>query len=471
MVFASLEFLMLFFPLFLIVYALVGKRQKNFTLMLASWIFYGWWSPMFLSLLVGITILVWVGGIAIERAPSARWRSWRLGISIGIIVLILAYYKYINLLVETLNGLLGFAGTLPIEWQHVLLPIGLSFISLQGISYLIDVYRRTVPAEHNFIDFAAYKAMFSQLIAGPIIRYEWVHKELHNRPFDWVNFGQGARRFMIGMSMKVLIADTLAPVADAAFALTEPSFADAWIGNIAYTLQLFFDFAGYSAMAIGIGQMLGFTFPENFNNPYVARSIQDFWRRWHISLGSWLRDYLYIPLGGSRVGPVMVYVNLFLVMAISGLWHGADSWNFVLWGMAHGLAMMVHRAWHQAGYVMPALLGWGLTLLFVMLAWTLFRAPDFASAMSMYSGQFGLNGWGLGDVMQLVLRPAHLFAVLLAIFAIVLPLVLPWLQASVVPRMNRMALEVIGLWPLFAFLLSFALIASRGATPFLYFQF
>ncbi|MEW5839028.1 MAG: MBOAT family protein [Pseudomonadota bacterium] len=471
MVFASLEFLMLFFPLFLTVYALVGKRQKNLTLMLASWIFYGWWSPMFLSLLVGITILVWIGGLLIERASTPRRRGWVLGITIGILVLTLAYYKYINLLVETLNGVLGFAGVMPLEWQHALLPIGLSFIVLQGISYLVDVYRRTVSAEHSFISFAAYKAMFSQLIAGPIIRYEWVHKELHSRPFDWVNFGQGARRFMIGMSMKVLIADTLAPVADAAFALSEPSFADAWIGNLAYTLQLFFDFAGYSAMAIGIGQMLGFTFPENFNNPYVARSIQDFWRRWHISLGSWLRDYLYIPLGGSRVGPIMVYVNLFLVMAISGLWHGADSWNFLLWGVAHGIAMVVHRAWHQAGYVMPAMLGWALTLLFVMLAWTLFRAPDFASAMNMYSGQFGLNGWGLGDSMQLVLRPAHLFAVLAALFAIALPLVLPWLQARVAPRMHGVVLEAISLWPLLAFLFSFALIASRGATPFLYFQF
>lgn len=467
MVFASLEFLTLFFPLFLLVYALVGKRQKNFTLMVASWIFYGWWSPMFLSLLVGITIWVWAGGILIERASGARARGWLLGGSIVAILLVLSYYKYINLLVETLNGALGYAGMLPIEWQHVLLPIGLSFISLQGISYLIDVYRRTVPAEHNFIDFAAYKAMFSQLIAGPIIRYEWVHRELHDRPFDWTNFGQGARRFMIGMSMKVLIADTLAPVADAAFALSDPSFVDAWLGNIAYTLQLFFDFAGYSAMAIGIGQMLGFTFPENFNNPYVARSIQDFWRRWHISLGSWLRDYLYIPLGGSRVGPIMVYVNLFLVMAISGLWHGADSWNFLLWGMAHGLAMMIHRWWSQAGYVMPALLGWAVTMLFVMLAWTLFRAPDFASAMAMYSGQFGLNGWSMGDAMQLVLRPEQGVALLLALIAIAHPFV----QPKVVGRMHPWLLELVGLWPLFAFLLSFALIASRGATPFLYFQF
>jgi alginate O-acetyltransferase complex protein AlgI len=307
--------------------------------------------------------------------------------------------------------------------------------------------------------------MFSQLIAGPIIRYEWVHRELHDRPFDWANFGQGARRFMIGMSMKVLIADTLAPVANAAFALSDPSFADAWIGNIAYTLQLFFDFAGYSAMAIGIGQMLGFTFPENFNNPYVARSIQDFWRRWHISLGSWLRDYLYIPLGGSRVGPIMVYVNLFLVMAISGLWHGADSWNFLLWGMAHGLAMMAHRLWSRRGLAMPAVWGWALTMLFVMLAWTLFRAPDFASALSMYSGQLGLNGWAMGDAMQLVMRPEQGVAVLLALVAIVFPMMQPKV------RINAWSLELLGLWPLLAFFLSFALIASRGATPFLYFQF
>lgn len=467
MVFASLEFLTLFFPLFLIAYALVGKGQKNFTLMLASWIFYAWWSPMFLSLLVGITIWVWGGGLLIERASNPSSRGRLLAISIIAMLLLLAYYKYINLLVETLNGALGYAGMLPVEWQHVLLPIGLSFITLQGVSYLIDVYRRTVPAEHSFINFAAYKAMFSQLIAGPIIRYEWVHRELHDRPFDWVNFGQGARRFMIGMSMKVLVADTLAPVADAAFALSNPSFVDAWMGNIAYSLQLFFDFAGYSAMAIGIGQMLGFKFPENFNNPYVATNIQDFWRRWHISLGSWLRDYLYIPLGGSRVGPIMVYVNLFLVMAISGIWHGADSWNFLFWGMAHGLAMVVHRWWGKAGLVMPMLLGWITTLLFVMLAWTLFRAPDWAAAMAMYSGQFGLNGWGMDDEMQLVLRPEQALAVVFALIAIAYPFAQSWWAKRLAPALQ----ELFGLWPLLAFLLSFALIASRGATPFLYFQF
>jgi alginate O-acetyltransferase complex protein AlgI len=182
---------------------------------------------MFLSLLVGVTIWVWGGGLLIERASAVRWRGWILGISITVIVLVLGYYKYINLMVEAFNGVLGFGGRMPIEWQRVLLPIGLSFIALRGISYLIDAYRRTVPAEHNFIDFAAYKAMFSQLIADPIIRYQWVQHELHERPFNWINFGQGARRFMIGMSMKVLLADTLAPVADAAFALSNPSFVDA----------------------------------------------------------------------------------------------------------------------------------------------------------------------------------------------------------------------------------------------------
>ena len=309
--------------------------------------------------------------------------------------------------------------------------------------------------------------MFGQLIAGPIIRYEWVQHDIAQRRFDWVGFSKGSRRFMVGMSMKVLVADSLAPVADAVFAQSSPSLVDAWIGCGAYTLQLFFDFAGYSAMAIGIGQMLGFHFPENFNHPYLARSIQDFWRRWHLSLSSWIRDYLYIPMGGNRGGTFATYRNLLLTMAIAGLWHGSDSWNFLLWGLAHGMALCLARAWPQRLPVPPGLSRL-LTLLFVMLAWTLFRAPDMQAALRMYAGQFGLHGLAMGDTLHALLRPGHAVAAVVGVVCVLLPALRPRWEAR--HAASRLA-AVIALWPIPAFLLSFALIASRGAVPFLYFQF
>ncbi|RIQ58708.1 MBOAT family O-acyltransferase [Bordetella avium] len=469
MVFASLEFLTLFLPLFLAVYALTPQRARNLVLLLGSWVFYSWLKPVYLLLLVGITVLAWAGALAIEPLRQGRYRRVLLTAALVLNVATLCWFKYSNILASTISDIAEMTGALPQTWERVALPAGLSFFVLQAISYLVDVYRREVRAERNFIDFVAYKAMFGQLIAGPIIRWSWVDKEMARRTMDWQNFCLGARRFMIGMSMKVLIADTLAPVADAAFALHEPTLADAWIGCAAYSLQLFFDFAGYSAMAIGLGLMMGFHLPENFNNPYLARSIQDFWRRWHLSLSSWIRDYLYIPMGGNRRGVWKTYRNLLLTMGIAGLWHGGESWNFLLWGLAHGVALAVARAWNANGLpAVPAVLSRLLTLLFVMLAWTLFRAADFHDALAMYRGQFGLNGLALGDVMHVTLRPAHALAAALGVVCIVLPVWQSWWAAQPVSR-----LRVIwsGLWPVVGFLLAYALIASRGAVPFLYFQF
>ena len=468
MVFASLEFLTLFLPLFLAVYALARPQYRNAVLLFSSWVFYGWWSPLFLLLFVCLALTGWVGGLVIGLGKTERQRGWALTLFIGINLSLLCWFKYANILVETMNTTLLATGALSMEWQRVVLPIGLSFIVLQSISYLIDVYRRTVPVDHSFISFGAYQSMFVHLIAGPIIRYEWVKRELVSRPFDWEHFSLGARRFMVGMSMKVLIADTLSPLVDAIFSLGNPSFADAWTGCIAYGLQLFFDFAGYSAMAIGLGMMLGFRFPENFNNPYISVSIQDFWRRWHLSLSSWIRDYLYIPLGGNRQGNGRTYVNLLLTMSIAGLWHGGDSWNFFLWGAAHGIALCVDRFWTRAGMPdLPVFVSRIATVLFVFLAWTTFRAHTFDAALDMYAGQFGLHTMQYSETMLTMLRPSHWLAVALGVASVIVP--------AMQPRIDKLVpapvLTVLGFWPLFAFLLSFALIASRGAVPFLYFQF
>ena len=471
MVFASLEFLILFLPAFMLVYALVSPGGRNHVLLFGSWFFYGWLSPAFLLLHVLLTVVGWVGGLLVERTrEESRQRIRLLVVLITINVLVLCWYKYANILAATFNQLITSYGALPFEWQKVALPAGLSFIVLQVISYLVDVHRKVVPVEHRFSNFATYLAMFGHSIAGPIIRYDWVRKELAQRYFNAQNFALGSRRFMIGLSMKVLVADSLSPLVSVAFAQQSPSFVDAWIGCLAYSMQLFFDFAGYSAMAIGLGLMLGFHFPENFNRPYWARNIQDFWRRWHISLSSWLRDYLYIGLGGNRFGTWKTYRNLFLIMAIGGLWHGGDSWNYVLWGAAHGIALCVDRAWTRSGLPdLPTWLAHTVTLVFVCLAWTLFRSPDFDTALSMYAGQFGLHAFALGDAMAATLRPAHGIAAALGLACLLLPLY----QARAEARFGEVWLfRAVGMiWPVAGFLLSFALIASRETVPFLYFQF
>ncbi|MHA6194926.1 MBOAT family O-acyltransferase [Pseudomonas wadenswilerensis] len=471
MVFASLEFLTLFLPLFMLVYALSPARGRNVVLLLGSWLFYGWLSPLFLLLHVVLTVIAWAGGLLVDRSrEDGRGRVRLLAALIVFNTLVLCWYKYANIVAATYSELITHYGYLPLEWQRVALPAGLSFIVLQAISYLVDVHRHTVPVERSLVNFATYISMFGHSIAGPIIRYDWVRRELNQRYFNWQNFSLGARRFMIGLCMKVLVADTLSPLVDIAFHLDNPSFLDAWLGCLAYSLQLFFDFAGYSAMAIGLGLMLGFHFPENFNRPYLASSIQDFWRRWHLSLSSWLRDYLYIALGGNRFGTWNTYRNLFLTMAIAGLWHGGDSWNYLLWGAAHGVALCVDRAWSRSSLpVIPKVMSHTLTLLFVCLAWTLFRAPDFATAASMYAGQFGQHGFALGEALSASVRPVHALAAALGVFCVIAPLY----QARVEQRYGHSALYAVlaALWPVAGFLLAFSLIASRDAVPFLYFQF
>lgn len=465
MVFASLEFLAVFLPLFLLLYAATPARAKNALLLAASWLFYGWWSPLFLLLFIALTALAWAGGLMVEHAPPRR-RKAVLVVLIAANLGVLAWFKYANIVVETLSAAIVHAGAMPLAWQRIALPIGLSFTVLQAISYFVDIHRGRFRAERRPVDFATYLAMFGHLVAGPIIRYDWIRQRLAHRSMRWSGFSRGARRFMIGMAMKVLVADTLAPVADQVFASADPSFADAWLGCLAYSLQLFFDFAGYSAMAIGIGAMLGFRFPENFNAPYLARNVAEFWRRWHISLSSWLRDYLYVPLGGSRRGNGRTVANLMLTMGIGGLWHGADSWNFLYWGLAHGAALSVVHLWRQRGPRLPAPLAHAATLLFVMLGWTLFRSPDLATAGAMLGGQFGLHGLALGDALSNTLRAPVVLAYLLGIAWVIAP-------AAMAHRRHAgtaFALAA-GIAPIAGFLLSMALVASRGTVPFLYFQF
>jgi alginate O-acetyltransferase complex protein AlgI len=464
-IFSSVEFLGLFLPLFFIAYLATPGRARNMTLCCGSWLFYSWWKPLFLPLIVGITFVAWLLGRAIERARDDR-KNTLLALGVVVILGSLAWFKYANLLVATADQALAEFGGGAIPWHAIILPIALSFTVLQGISYLIDVRRGTVAAEPRFINFAAYLDMFPHLISGPIIRYSWVEKDLVRRAITVEDLSIGARRFMLGFAVKVLIADSLAPLVEAVFALKEPSLADAWLGNIGFALQILFDFAGYSAMAIGLGRMLGFHYPENFRDPYLALTIQDFWRRWHISLSSWLRDYLYISLGGNRKGEARTYTNLLLTMAIGGLWHGA-SWSFLLWGVVHGAALAVARWWNARGLWMRPWLSYPLTLAVVLFAWTPFRATSWDGTVAMLAGQIGLHGIALGDTIALALRPVELAWLAIGTLVVVWPAV----QAKCFPRLAALPEWWRATWPIAVFLYAVAVMMGHQTVPFLYFQF
>lgn len=468
MVFASLEFLTLFLPVFFALYFATPAQLRNYTLLIGSWVFYAWWTPKYLFLIIALTLITWLAAILIDRAESEKRKTWLMAGAIVANLASLAWYKYANVVVGSINDLLGSEGNPPIEWEKIYLPIALSFTVLHAISYLVDVRRGVTHAQYKFSFFSAYIAMFPHLIAGPIVRYKVIEKELRERFFSTEEFASGIRKFMIGFSMKVLIADPLSPLVELVFTQSAPSLIDAWTGCAAYTIQLYFDFAGYSLMAIGLGLMLGFKFEPNFNNPYLAVSIQDFWRRWHLTLSAWLRDYLYISLlGGNRRGQARTYVNLMLTMAIGGLWHGGESWNFLIWGIIHGSALCIARAYNDMGYSMHVYLSRLLTLLVVMLAWTVFRATDFSAAVAVWSGQFGLNGIAMGDAVSQAMRPSIYASFVIGIVCIVYP----------ATRMAQTGWSIFGSrqwsagWPALAFSYALIVLTGQQSPPFLYFQF
>ncbi|MFG1431803.1 MBOAT family O-acyltransferase [Xanthobacter sp. V2C-8] len=461
MVFASDSFLFLFLPVFLIVYALTPGAARNLAVLAFSWLFYAWWRADFLPLIVSIAVWSWATGLWIARADGpARRRALLAGIAWPLVSLV--WFKYANMLVAT-----GQAVTASVwGWEDVLLPIGLSFFVFGAISYSMDVYRRTVPAEPSFVNYATYQSMFGHLVAGPVVRYKWVAERLKARTFQREEFMFGVERFMLGFAQKVLIADTLAPMVDAGYALTHPTTADAALAVAGYTLQLYFDFCGYSAMAIGLGLMVGLKFPENFDNPYLSTSLAEFWRRWHISLSSWLRDYLYIPLGGNRGSTSRTSANLVITMGLGGLWHGA-SWTFLAWGLWHGLGLMAGRVWKARALPCPGpVLGHVLTLLFVMAGWTLFRAQSWSEAATIFGGLLGANGAALSPAMGAAVRPVEILALLVGIGFVYLPKVLRIDPAAPEPGH---ALRAWAALPLFLF--AVLVLQGRTVVPFLYFQF
>jgi alginate O-acetyltransferase complex protein AlgI len=399
MVFSSNIFLFAYLPLFLAAYYATPKSWRSLTIVIGSWLFYAWWRVDFLLLYAGVTLWsYWIGqriGMSEGQTSGLTQKRWvQIGVAGSLAVL--GYFKYYNFFGPEIAAIIGVDQADHWLFFKVILPIGVSFFVFESISYMVDVYRKDAPPARNFIDFAAFLALYPHLIAGPVMKYKDLAAQIVDRSHTVQKFSEGMVIFMIGFCKKVLIADSVAPLADDAFKLTDPTLAEAWLGAVAYTVQLYFDFSGYSLMAIGLGLMIGFRLIKNFDAPYLSLSITEFWRRWHISLSTWLREYLYISLGGNRKGKVRTYVNLWLTMALGGLWHGAN-WTFILWGIWHGTILVIERLLGGKGDTSPypKLLAWPITFLLVMLGWVMFRAHTVGDAMNVYAGMAGFNGYGI----------------------------------------------------------------------------
>ena len=391
MVFTSTVFLGIFLPLLFALYFLANRAARPYVLLVFSLFFYAWGEPAAFVVMVALMGVNYVLGLLIAKTAS-RGGLARLMLVLGIVIDLgaLVAYKYLGFLVENLLPAIRLCGG-NLAVPKIALPIGISFYVFQILSYLVDVYRREVAAQRNPAKFMLYVSFFPQLIAGPIVRYRTIAADIENREANFDNIVAGVRRFGIGLAKKVLIADTMASIADVVFGEPVASIpcAYAWIGAVAYTLQIYFDFSGYSDMAIGLGRVFNFRFLENFDHPYASCSVQEFWRRWHISLSSWFRDYLYIPLGGNRKGNVRTYFNMFTVFLLCGLWHGA-AWNFVVWGVYHGVGLVVERAGLKNVIArLPRPLANLYLMLFVIVGWVFFRAPDLSYAVGYLGNMFG----------------------------------------------------------------------------------
>jgi alginate O-acetyltransferase complex protein AlgI len=470
--FPSITFLFYFMPLFFLGYCLApGAAAKNVFLLLASLVFYAWGEPRFVVVLIGLIALNYYAALVIGANAGAK-RSRATAIAVALNLLLLGVFKYADFAVSQVNAVLPFG--LSFALPGLALPLGISFFIFHAISYLIDVHRNEVAANRSPLQVAVYIAMFPQLVAGPIVRYHTIARQLAVRRMTLGRSSAGLRIFIIGLAQKVLIADEVARIAEAVFdKAAVPGFGEAWLGLGAYTIQIYFDFAGYSNMAIGLGLALGFAFPRNFRLSYTARSITEFWRRWHISLSQWMRDYLYIPLGGSRGSAAETYRNLWVVFVLCGLWHGAN-WTFVIWGVHHGFFLVVERAglWRALERA-PVAVARLYALLAVMSGWVWFRARDLDQALTLFGSLIGIHGWtDLSLSTHIVLQPVTLCAALigsiLATTRIGISRPLRQLPAKIAGPFGAVTDTVaIGLF----FGLAMLSVAAGSYSPFLYFRF
>ncbi|MFF2752455.1 MBOAT family O-acyltransferase [Psychrobacillus sp. NPDC058041] len=461
MVFSSLLFLFLFLPAVLILYYCSPRRIRNLILFLTSLIFYAWGEPIYIIIMLVSTVTDFSFGLLLDRPKlTPIKRKWIVAFSIIINLALLSYFKYADFLIENVNMLLG----TKIPLTELPLPIGISFYTFQSMSYIIDVYRGTAKAQRNWIDFGTFVALFPQLVAGPIVKYNTIAEQLHKRLETIKMFAEGVRRFTIGMAKKVLLANNIGLLwhtisnsnPDTMPALT------AWLGIIAFAFQIYFDFSGYSDMAIGLGLMFGFRFNENFNKPYIAESITDFWRRWHISLSSWFREYVYIPLGGNRRGLAIQMRNILIVWFLTGFWHGA-SWNFIFWGLYFGVILVIEKWWGlKLLLYLPRWVRHLYAIIIILIGWVLFAFDEPSLIVHYFGAMAGFNHQPLWNNDTVYFFYTNGLLLLVLIIAS-----LPIKKSS---RMNELSLFHL-VWYGFLFFLSIGYLVDATFNPFLYFRF
>lgn len=467
MVFSSLSFLCVFFPMVFVVYYLIPSfRAKNYLLIISSLLFYAYGEPVYVLMMIGSSVMNYLYGRLLE---TVQRRKWILTLAVLTNFFALGFFKYADMLIETWNHLTGFQVSL----LQVRLPIGISFFTFQALSYVIDVYRGQVKAQKNFGNMLLYISFFPQLIAGPIVKYHDIEQQISSRECNVEEIASGMRRFIVGLSKKVLLSNVAAVAADAVFAadLAKVNVLSAWIGAVAYLFQIYFDFSGYSDMAIGLGHMFGFTFQENFNYPYISCNVQEFWRRWHISLSTWFKEYLYIPLGGNRKGTVRTYINKLIVFFCTGLWHGAN-WTFVVWGLYHGAFLLLEGVLPVKK--LPKVLGHIYTFLVVCVGFVIFRADTLYQGGDLIGKMF--MGWSFeSEQMSFALRQMNpLFWLVMVICVIAsTPVKHVFKTLSVCQGSGRNQILKCGSYVCSIVLLLLCMLSLSSGTynPFIYFRF
>lgn len=470
MLFSSITFLFVFLPVTLAVYYLAAPQMRNLVMLVASLFFYAWGEPVYIILMLLSILMNYYCGLDIDgKRNNPQFATRSLAFAVTVNVLVLAFFKYYGLVMETVNGVLP----VDIPYRVLPLPIGISFYTFQALSYLVDVYRGDVRAQKKFTWFASYICMFPQLIAGPIVRYIDIEEQLRQRSFGIVKFGRGAMFFIRGLAKKVVIANSIGSVYEQVMQLPvgTVSVLTAWVGCLAYAFQIYFDFSGYSDMAVGLGKMFGFEFRRNFHYPYTAKSITDFWRRWHISLSTWFREYVYIPLGGNRCSGQRNMVNLILVWALTGLWHGAE-WNFLFWGLYYGVLLILEKyVWGALMDRLPGAVQHIYTFVLVMVGWVFFFSPDLGSALDHIGMMFGMGASALADRQAVFLLTTHWLLFLLCILGSSSrgwALLCAFMESYKKGRTQRIMSCVIYVG---IFLVSVAFLVTETFNPFLYFRF
>lgn len=465
MLFTSISFLYYFLPALIIIYFITPKKYKNIILLIASLLFYFYGEPKYVFLMIVEIVIAYIGAILIDKYKSQSKNI--LIITLFIHVFLLIIFKYTDFIIQTINDI----SNANIKLLNIALPIGISFYTFQIISYVIDVYNGKVKVQKNIINLATYISLFPQLVAGPIVRYQTVEKELDDRVHSFNNFAYGIRRFSIGLAKKVLIANALGELCTKAFVLNETTVIFYWIFGISYMLQLYFDFSAYSDMAIGLGRIFGFNFPENFNYPYISKSITEFWRRWHISLGTWFKDYVYIPLGGNRDGKYKQIRNILIVWLLTGIWHGAN-WTFLIWGLLFGIILIIEKIFlNKFMEKLPSFIKRIYVLFIVMILFIIFNAENMSVALTNIKGLFGMNGEIFVNDYTLHYLKSYLPLLIIAFFGAT-----PFIKILIDKlRKNKYANNIINILEPILIVMILVVVTSylidNSYNPFLYFRF